>query len=105
EVESLRKIAQENLEHRMSEISAVKDIVANFIDLFFTAYKHRIIERALKNVPVQIKEIKHKAVNLVFKKEIEELDETSRELINKLLDYMEKGCIDIPMKVARSAVI
>lgn len=105
EVESLKQIAKENLEHRMSEISAVKDIIADYMHQFFLAYKQRIMERALKNVPVEIKEVKNKAVNQIFRKEIEELDDNSRQLINKVLDYMEKGCIDIPMKAARAAVI
>lgn len=105
EVESLKQIAKENLEHRMSEISAVKDIIADYMHQFFLAYKQRIMERALKNVPFEIKEVKYKAVNQIFRKEIEELDDNSRQLINKVLDYMEKGCIDIPMKAARAAVI
>lgn len=104
EVESLKRIASENLEHRKTEITAVKIIINEFLNDFTLAYKQRLIERALKDVPAEIKEIKIKA-SKVFKKEIDELDENSKELINKVLDYMERGCINIPMKAAKNLAL
>jgi glutamyl-tRNA reductase len=38
----------------------------------------------------------------VFKKDIESLDENARLLLERMMTYMEKKCIGIPMKAAKS---
>ena len=55
--------------------------------------------------PNEIKAVKQKALNEVFRKEVEVLDETTRELVDRMLSYMEKKCIGIPMKAAREALV
>ena len=59
----------------------------------------------MKEVPGKIREIKDKAINDVFAEEIEMLDEKSRELMNKMLDYMEKKCISVPMIMAKEIIL
>jgi glutamyl-tRNA reductase len=105
EVDALKEQAQENLQHRIQAIESVKLILKDFMDQFTIAFKQRQIEKSLKNVPTEIRNIKDKAINQVFAKEIETLDDTTKELIFRMLNYMEKGCIGIPMKAARESII
>lgn len=105
EVEALKEKAKENLEHRLNAIEAVKTILADFMNQFITAFKQRLIERALHKVPEEIKSVKDRAINQVFAKEFETLDESSKDLLLRMMTYMEKGCINIPMKAAREAVV
>lgn len=103
EVESLKDKAKENLQHRVNEIEAVQAILTDFLYQFEKAFKQRILERALHHVPAEIKLVKHRALNMIFAKEVDTLDDTTKELIERMMNYMEKGCINIPMKAAKTA--
>ena len=59
----------------------------------------------MKNVPEKIREIKDKAMNDIFAQEIGELDEHSRELLGRVMDYMEKKCISVPMVMAKEIIL
>ena len=59
----------------------------------------------MKSVPKQVKEIKDSALNNVFKSEIENMDEQSREVLEKVIGYMEKKYISGPMKLAKEIII
>ena len=59
----------------------------------------------MRSVPSEIKAVKKKAMDEVFRREMEVLDETTRELVDRMLSYMEKKCIGIPMKAAREALL
>ena len=67
--------------------------------------KQRKIEKAFSSLPDEIKAIKEKALSEVFKKDLAELDEPTRELIEKMLTYMEKKCVGVPMKAAREIIL
>ncbi len=104
EIDGLKKIASKNLAFRSSEVSKGKEIAAYHFEEFKKEYQGRLIVRALQNVPVEVKEIKHKALDSVFKKELENLDSDTVDLIEKMMTYMEKKCISIPIKAARSYI-
>ena len=80
-------------------------ILKEYLQEFPTLFKQRQLEIAMRRVPTEIKAVRHKAVNEVFRKEVEMLDGQTRELMERMLAYMEKKCIGIPMKVAREAVM
>jgi len=65
----------------------------------------RNIEVAFQNIPTKIKSVKEKALQEVFAKDMETLDDKSIQVINKMMDYMEKKCISIPMKVAKEVAL
>jgi len=44
-------------------------------------------------------------LNQVFKQEIESLDDSSKEVLEKVLHYMEKKYISGPMKLAKDIMI
>ena len=52
-------------------------------------------------VPESIKGIRKKAFKEVFVKELETLDPQAINIVNSLVDYMEKKYISVPMKMAK----
>lgn len=100
-IESLRELSQENMGFREQELGKAKFFVDEYVEIFQTAFKERQIEVALREVPEQIKAIRAHAMNNVFRDEVSGLDEQSRELFDRVLAYMEKRCIAIPIQVAK----
>ena len=100
-MESLKTLAQANIGFREQELGKAQEIVDEYVETFHTAFKERQIELAMREVPEQIKAIRAHALNNVFKNEISELDEQQRELFDRVLAYMEKRCIAIPLQVAK----
>ncbi len=70
DIEQLRSLAEKNLEFRKSEVVQAKDILETNLDVFRQAYLQRQLELALQDIPTDIKSIKEKAVNQVFKNKV-----------------------------------
>jgi len=105
EVETLRILAKENLAFRHAEVHKAKQILQHHLEEFPMIYQQRKIALAMKEVPQAIKEVKSHALNNVFKQEVDSLDANTRELLERVLTYMEKKCIGIPMKAAKEAIL
>lgn len=105
EIEGLRQLAKENLAFREQEVSSAKKILNQHVKDFPLHFRQRQLERAMQQVPTEIKAVKSRAMNEVFHKEVELLDEETRRLLERMLTYMEKKCISIPMKAAREMMI
>ena len=59
----------------------------------------------MREVPNKVKEIKATAMNEVFKKELNNLDDASRETLEKILGYMEKKYMSMPMLMAKEILL
>ena len=105
EVESLKEVARKNIQERYNELVHAEDIISNNITEFFTVLKQRRIELAMQDVPRKIKEIKNTALNGVFADEISQMDEASREVLERVMNYMEKKCISVPMIMAKEILV
>jgi len=101
EIEDLRNLAKENLSFRQNEVVKGRKMLKKKIGTFIELHRQRQIVKAMKNVPAEIKAVKSHAINKVFKKDMDSLDENTKELINRMMDYMEKQCIGIPMKAVK----
>lgn len=104
-VNVLQKISNENLQERAKEIGHVETILSNALEEFETLYRTRKVELAMREVPEKVKEIRSTAVNEIFKKDIENLDDHSREVLEKVLGYMEKKYMSVPMLMAKDILI
>lgn len=104
EIEGLRQLANKNMAFREREVTKVIEILNVRLEEFRSLYQQRIIERAMKQLPIEIKAIKQKAIDEIFKKELDTVDDDAKALILKMLTYMEKRCISIPMLAAKNAV-
>lgn len=105
EIEDLRQLAKENLAFRVKEVSKAEHVLESHIRQFKITFQQRKITRAMRDVPKEIKAIKAHAMNKVFKKDLEQLDEETIQLLEKMMSYMEKRCIGIPMKAAKEALV
>lgn len=105
EVEDLRLLAQENMAFRMKEVDNAKAIIDARVDEFGKLLKARQVTSLLSGLPTQVKEVKERALNEIFRDEIQSLDPEAQELLLRVMDYMEKGCISAPMKAAREAAM
>lgn len=105
EVESLKEVARKNIQERYNELVHAEDIISNNITEFFSVLKQRRIELAMQEVPRKIKEIKNTAINGVFAEEISQMDEASREVLERVMNYMEKKYISVPMVMAKEILV
>jgi glutamyl-tRNA reductase len=100
-VESLKLEAEKNLLSRRQALLACDSLIDNALIEFDTLYRTRKVELAMSDLPNQIKEIKNRALDAVFAKDIEKLDDYSRETLLKVLSYVEKKYIGVPIKMAK----
>ncbi len=100
-VNNLQEVAKENLQAREKELEACKVIIENNIEEFKQILQARKVELAMSEVPKKVKEIREVAMNEVFAKELSSMDAQSKEVLDKILQYMEKKYISVPMKMAK----
>jgi glutamyl-tRNA reductase len=105
EVSSLQQIAEKNIQERYSELENAEKIIEQNIKEFLPILKQRRVEVAMKEVPEKIKEIKAMALSEVFANEVEQLDPAAREVLNKVINYMEKKYINVPMVMAKEILV
>ncbi|MES2284918.1 MAG: glutamyl-tRNA reductase [Bacteroidota bacterium] len=103
-INNLQEVAKENMQARAQEMDACSTIIEKNILEFKQLLKTRKVELAMSEVPKKVKEIRETA-NEVFAKEILGLDSGSKEVLDKILSYMEKKYISVPMKMAKEIFI
>jgi len=104
DIENLRTLSKENLDFRKKEVHAARILLRSQLVAFNNQFQQRQLEKALNTVPTEIKMIKERALEKVYKKQIAELDPDAQALINEMMNYMEKKCIGVPMKAAKKLV-
>jgi len=101
----LQKVSEENKQHRQNEVVKCDAIIAEGMTEFSALHKQRQIELAMREIPRTIKGIRETAIDEIFAKDLEGLDEHSIEVLKKVMDYMEKKYVSIPMKLAREVIL
>jgi glutamyl-tRNA reductase len=101
-LEALESIAKNNLKFRNEAISEAEAIIHSNLLVFESLYKERQIERAFSAIPEQIKNAKEKAINEVFAEELAQMDEASKAIVFKALNYLEKKANAALMTAAKS---
>lgn len=101
EIDGLKELVNENLAFREKEAVNVHAIINERVSEFRNIYKGRQVELVLKDLPTQIKAIRQHALTSVFKNEVSNLDGEAQDLIERMMQYMEKRCIAIPMQTAK----
>jgi glutamyl-tRNA reductase len=105
EVCSLNEVAKRNLQERYQELTQAEAIIEENIIEFCVQLKQRKVELAMRQVPEKIKEIRNTALNTVFADEVLNMDAQSREVLEKVINYMEKKYISVPMIMAKDILI
>lgn len=101
EVSGLQAIASRNLQERYDELVHAERIIHDNIDEFLPLLQERRVELAMRCVPEKVKEIKSFALNTVFAQEVSAMDDHSRAVLEKVINYMEKKYISVPMIMAK----
>lgn len=104
-VENLQKISNKNLEKRAKEIIHVEKIVEESVLRFKRLVREREVELLMRCVPEKVKEIKERAIHEVFAKEIENLDDDSKETVDRIISYLEKKYMSMPMIMAKEILL
>ncbi|WP_293944431.1 MULTISPECIES: glutamyl-tRNA reductase [unclassified Sphingobacterium] len=105
EVSSLQAIAEKNIQERYNELDSAEKIIQDNIQEFLPLIKQRRVEVAMREVPEKIKEIKSFALNEVFAQEVQALTPEAREVLEKVINYMEKKYIKVPMVMAKEILV
>lgn len=104
-VEVLQEISNANLKERSKEIQHVEEIIAEAMYEFDHIQQMRSVEIAMREVPNKVKEIKAAALNEVFRNELSAMDAESREVVDKIIGYMEKKYMSMPMLMAKEILL
>jgi glutamyl-tRNA reductase len=104
-IEELRATAEVNMKLRSQEISRCEEIIDNNMHEFHEMYHTRRIELAMRAVPESVKEIRKNAMQTVYAKDLEGLNPESREVLEKIITYMERKYISVPMKMAKEVML
>jgi len=105
DIAALQTMANDNLKERHKELAACQDIIELNIIEFRSILRERKVELAMSSIPEKVKEIHTTAMNTVFAKDLERLDPASKEVLEKILSYVEKKYISVPMKMAKEILI
>ena len=104
-INNLKDIAESNLKQRKGELVQCQAIIDNALQEFKKIYKQRQVELAMSEVPDKVKEIVNTAVNTVYAKDVEKLDTAAKETLDKVLNYVERKYISVPMKIAKEVLL
>lgn len=105
DMNSIQKITSENIAFRAQALEQCEPIIVSGLIEHRHMVQERKIELAMQNIPVTIKEIRDTAIGSVFQKELSNLDEEAKATLDKILDYMEKKYISVPMKMAKAVLL
>ena len=105
DVASLEKKAKENMQFRRGELYKAEAMLQEFLAASSDLHKERRLELALSDIPNEVKNIKERALNAAFKKDIESLDVHSKEILEKVMQYMEEKYIAPPSKASKKSLL
>ena len=101
----LKEKSDGNLLYRYTEISNCEKIIEECLIHSNGVFKIREVEVAMQEIPRLVKEIKENAMSLVFAKDLAKLDAESREVVEKIMQYVEKKYISLPIKKAKEILL
>jgi len=105
DINSLKEQAEQNLKLRQSEIAKCERIIQQRFEEFKKLQRERQVELAFGEIPRKVKAIKDVALTEVFAREISELDTNSKEVLDKVIGYMEKKYNAVAMKTAKDVFL
>ncbi len=105
DINSIKTRAEKNLQLRKNEIIKCELIIKNKTNRFIDLCHERNIELAFGEIPKKVKAIKELAINEVFAKDINLLDDHGKEVLEKVMAYLEKKFNAVSIKTAKEVYI
>ena len=94
-----------NLAVRKSAIAGCESHIQEALGQYHDRLQQRQVELAMRDLPASISAIRETALGEIFAQDLSRLDSETRELIDRIVEYMEKKYVGVPMKLARQAVL
>jgi glutamyl-tRNA reductase len=105
EIEGLRSVAEEHRSFREQECAKAAVLIQERIYAYRDLWHERQVERAMAHIPDEVRAVKDRAIQEVFAKDFAALDPQAQATVLKMLEYMEKKCVAIPIKAAKAIAL
>jgi len=102
---ALKEVADQNLAIRATEVGKCESLLEAGLAEYLERLQAREVELALIELPNMIKAIRDTAMGDIFAEELEGLDAEAREVVERIVAYLEKKYVGLPMKLAKEAVL
>ena len=104
-IAELKPLAEANTAGRRAALGDCQRIVEEGLTELASRLQQRKVEKALRDLPTLLAEVRGTALNEVFADELSNLDGDTRELVDRIVHYLEKKYISLPMKLAKEVVM
>lgn len=104
-VQELKPIADQNVAGRRTAMGDCQRIIENGMNELTSRLQQREVELALRELPQLLAAVRNTALGEVFADELADLDGETRNLVDRIVAYLEKKYVSVPMKLAREAVL
>ncbi len=101
----LKPVADQNVAGRRSAMGDCQRIIESGMTELTSRLQQREVELALRELPQLLAAVRNTALGEVFADELAELDGETRNLVDRIVAYLEKKYVSVPMKLAREAVL
>ena len=102
---ALREIADQNLAIRATEVGKCESLLEAGMVEWAERLQAREVELALIELPNMIKAIRDTAMGDIFAEDLEGLDAEARHVVERIVAYLEKKYVGLPMKLAKEVVL
>lgn len=100
-VDTVKSISEKNLLTRKRELLKARQIIFESLEEFKEIFEMRQMEIRMRAIPQHVKAIRNRAIDEVFSNEIDALDDEAKDILDKVLNYMEKKYVSVPMIMAK----
>lgn len=104
-IAELKPLADSNAAGRRAALGDGQRIIESAMAELTTRLQQREVELALRELPTLLAAVRNTALGEVFADELSDLDADTRNLVDRIVDYLEKKYVSVPMKLAREAVL
>ncbi|MCH1575796.1 MAG: hypothetical protein L7S67_05940 [Flavobacteriales bacterium] len=104
-IAELKPMADQNVAGRREALGDCQHIIDESLIELSHRLQQREVELALRELPTLLAAVRNTALGEVFADELAELDGETRSLVDRIVDYLEKKYVSVPMKLAREAVM
>ena len=104
-ITELKPLADRNVEGRRAALGDCQRIIESGMTELTARLQQREVEIALRELPQLLAAVRSTALGEVFADELAELDGDTRNLVDRIVAYLEKKYVSVPMKLAREAVM
>ena len=102
---ALKGLADQNLAIRATEVGKCEFLLEAGLSEYLERLQAREVELSLIELPELIKAIRETAMGDIFADELEGLDAEARQVVERIVTYLEKKYVGLPMKLAKEAVL